>query len=167
MRLALTLLLAHVLLPMRTMGQEPQADSLLERLALTPAGPSRIDLLIELGMIRYESGADTSGLVFLREAVALSRPLNCTKGIAYEPVVRAILLHHRGDHRAAIAAFKESIGLLDRARVPQGFLSPLNLMRYSFTAAGLQQERKAYYEEACGATSGMARVRTWQAAIMR
>ena len=148
MRLVFTFLLAHVLLPMRTMGQEPQADSLLERLALTPAGPSRIDLLIELGMIRYESGADTSGLVFLREAVALSRPLNYTKGIAYEPVVRAILLHHRGDYHAAILAFEESIAVMDRARLPQGFLSPLNLMRYSFTAGGWQQERKAFYEEA-------------------
>ncbi len=148
MRRIRSFFLVQVLLITGAFGQGSDQDSLLDRLARTSGGPGRIDLLIELSMRRYESGADTSGLVFLREAVARSRPLNYAKGLAFEPVVRAILLHHQGDHRAAISAFKESIALLDRAHVPQGFLSPLNLMRYSFTAGGWQQERKAYYEEA-------------------
>lgn len=120
MRIALALIVHLLLLPKGVFGQGHFEDSLHQRPAHAPPGPAGIDLLIELGMIRYGSGSDTSGLVYLREAVALSRTQRYARGLAFEPVIRAILLHQQGDHQGAIHAFKESVAMLDRSRIPQG-----------------------------------------------
>ncbi|MGV9013028.1 MAG: adenylate/guanylate cyclase domain-containing protein [Flavobacteriales bacterium] len=129
-------------------GQTGMIDSLRTRLRTEGPTAARVDLLIALSMQTYSAEQDTASMTPLREAITLSRSLNYPVGLAYAPCLDAMRAYAAQDYPASIEAMKRSIILLDALHVVQGRCSPLWYIRNSYNAAGLQDERVAYYQAA-------------------
>ena len=148
-RTGLTLLLfvtIHVL-----PAQMFRVDSLRAVLATEGRTTARVDHLIALAFAisDAEFTTESAGIVaLLDEANVLATELKYAEGLAYAPMGPAFQAFDDGRYSDALDGFKACIALLDLQHIEQGMASPLADIRRVYTAAGLQEERLAFYQDA-------------------
>ena len=123
-------------------------DSLRTRLRTEGKTTARFDLLLSLGYELYNQDRDSGCLAPLQEAQALAKELKYASGQAYDALPEAFGLHLAKRYRASIAKFQECISSLDAQGIQQTSVCPLTFIREPYNAAGLQEERLAYFKAA-------------------
>ena len=141
-------LLWTFLASIQLLAQTNKIDSIRARLKTEGRTTTRVDLLHELGMTMRDTGEFSTIRSLTEEARTLAIELNYPKGLAISLMFEGDRLHSEKRYPEALAAFKESIALLDAIHEPQGEGSPLLFIRTVYNDMGAQEQRLLFYQEA-------------------